>query len=193
MFDHDRAHPALPGIGEGLALGGIRLRRQGLLQQTRQRGRPAHRLWSVRQFDRRICYEDLGTGGAVMVLGADRDLLSIVHNHMEFFANETCGFCVPCRAGNTLLLKSLEKIMVGNGTTADLRSIEELGRMVKTGSRCGLGQTSPNPLLTTMEHFRGLYLQKVRADVDYVSQFNLDYATAESIRVAGRSPNLEKA
>jgi hypothetical protein len=117
---------------------------------------------SEQQFDRRLCYSDLATGGAFTIFGARRDLLSIVHNHMEFFANETCGFCVPCRAGNTLLLKSLEKIMVGNGTTGDLRSIEELGRMVKTGSRCGLGQTSPNPLLTTMENFRGLYLQKVR-------------------------------
>jgi [NiFe] hydrogenase diaphorase moiety large subunit len=158
-----------------------------------QVGGPSGTCISEQQFDRRLCYSDLATGGAFTIFGARRDLLSIVHNHMEFFANETCGFCVPCRAGNTLLLKSLEKIMVGNGTTADLRSIEELGRMVKTGSRCGLGQTSPNPLLTTMENFRGLYLQKVRADVDYISQFNLDYATAESIRVAGRTPNLEKA
>ena len=157
-----------------------------------QVGGPSGVCVSERQFDRRLCYEDLGTGGAFTVFGADRDLLAIVHNHMEFFANETCGFCVPCRAGNTLLLKSLEKIMVGNGTTEDLEAIEHLGRMVKSGSRCGLGQTSPNPLLTTLENFPDLYAGKVRSDVDYISQFNLDYATAESIEVAGRVPHRKK-
>jgi [NiFe] hydrogenase diaphorase moiety large subunit len=142
-------------------------------------------------FDRRLCFADLATGGAITIFGAHRDLLSIVHNHMEFFAHETCGFCVPCRAGTTLLQRALEKIMVGNGTSDDLAAIERLGQMVKSGSRCGLGQTAPNPLLSTLEHFRPLYLSKVRTDVDYVSQFNLEYATAESIAVAGRRPNLE--
>jgi [NiFe] hydrogenase diaphorase moiety large subunit len=158
-----------------------------------QVGGPSGTCVSEREFDRTICYGDLGTGGAFTVFGAHRDLLSIVHNHMEFFTNETCGFCVPCRAGGTLLLKSLEKIMVGNGTVRDLEAIQHLGQMVRTASRCGLGQTSPNPLLSTLEHFPDLYREKVRTDVDYVSQFNLDYATAESIRVAGRRPNLEKA
>jgi len=158
-----------------------------------QVGGPSGACVSERQFDRRICYEDLGTGGAFTVFGAHRDLLAIVHNHMEFFANETCGFCVPCRAGNTLLLKSLEKIMAGNGTTEDLRAIEHLGRMVKSGSRCGLGQTSPNPLLTTLENFKDLYAQKVRSDFDYISQFNLESATAESIEVAGRVTHRKQA
>jgi [NiFe] hydrogenase diaphorase moiety large subunit len=158
-----------------------------------QVGGPSGVCVSEQQFDRRLCYEDLGTGGAFTVFGADRDLLAIVHNHMEFFANESCGFCVPCRAGNTLLLKSLEKIMVGNGTTEDLKAIEHLGQMVKSGSRCGLGQTSPNPLLTTLENFQDLYAGKVRSDVDYISQFNLDFATAESIEVAGRMPHRKKA
>ena len=100
--------------------------------------------------------------------------------------------CVPCRAGNTLLLKALEKIRAGHGTTADLTAIEALGAMVKTASRCGLGQTSPNPLLSTIEHFREVYLGKVRADVDYISQFNLDAATAESVAVAAGTPSLEQ-
>ena len=83
--------------------------------------------------------------------------------------------------------------MIGNGTVADLEAIEHLGRMVRTASRCGLGQTAPNPLLTTLQNFAGFYRDKVRSDVDYVSQFNLDYATAESNIVAGRRPNLQKA
>jgi [NiFe] hydrogenase diaphorase moiety large subunit len=75
----------------------------------------------------------------------------------------------------------------------DLEAIEQLGRMVQTTSRCGLGQTAPNPLLSTLAHFAEVYREKVRTDVDYVSQFNLDYATAESNVVAGRRPNLQKA
>ena len=82
--------------------------------------------------------------------------------------------------------------MVGNGTVRDLEAIEQLGRMVRTASRCGLGQTAPNPLLSTLEHFADFYREQVRTDVDYVSQFNLDYATAESNVVAGRRPNLTR-
>lgn len=150
-----------------------------------QVGGPSRTYVPESQFDRRIAYEDLDTGGAVMVLGAHRDLLAIVQNHMEFFANESCGFCVPCRAGNTLLLQALEKVRAGHGTAADLAGIEHLGHMVKATSRCGLGQASPNPLLSTLEHFREVYLRKVRSDVDYLSQFDLDAATADSIAVAG--------
>jgi [NiFe] hydrogenase diaphorase moiety large subunit len=157
-----------------------------------QVGGPSRAYVPPSQFDRRLCYEDLDTGGAVTVLGAERDLLAIVQNHMEFFANESCGFCVPCRAGNTLLLKALGKIRAGHGTTADLTAIEQLGAMVKTTSRCGLGQTSPNPLLSTLEHFRDVYLGKVRADVDYISQFDLAAATAESLAVASGTPTGEQ-
>ncbi len=155
-----------------------------------QVGGPSGACVSPAQFDRRICYADLGTGGAFTVFDESRDLLSIVHNHMTFFANETCGFCVPCRAGTSLLLRSLEKIMAGNGTAADLDGIRRLGAIVRTASRCGLGQTAPNPLLSTLEHFPGAYQSRVRAGVDYVSQFDLDFATAESNAAAGRRPNL---
>lgn len=158
-----------------------------------QVGGPSGTCVSPRQFDRRLCYDDLPTGGAFTVFDHSRDLLSVVHNHMTFFANETCGFCVPCRAGTTLLLKALEKVMVGNGTMRDLEGIEHLGRIVRTASRCGLGQTAPNPLLSTLEHFADEYRARVRSDVDYVSQFNLEYATAESNVAAGRRPNLQRA
>jgi [NiFe] hydrogenase diaphorase moiety large subunit len=158
-----------------------------------QVGGPSRTYVPPSQFHRRIAYEDLDTGGAVSVFGAHRDLLQIVRNHMQFFANESCGFCVPCRAGNTLLLKALDKIRAGHGTTADLDAIEHLGSIVIKTSRCGLGQTSPNPLLSTLTHFRDTYLQRVRSDVDFVSQFNLEAATAESIAVAGQTPVTEQA
>jgi len=157
-----------------------------------QVGGPSGTCISPKQFDRKICYSDLGTGGAFTVFGQKRDLLSIVHNHMEFFKEESCGFCVPCRAGNTLLLKSLEKIMVGNGTAEDIAGIKRLGKMVKSASRCGLGQSSPNPLLSTIENFSDVYHDKVRQDVDYLSQFDLKYAVADSCVAAKRTLNLDR-
>ena len=157
-----------------------------------QVGGPSGACVSPAQFDRRLCYADLGTGGAFTVFDESRDLLSIVHNHMTFFANETCGFCVPCRAGTSLLLRSLEKIMAGNGTMADLDGIRRLGAIVHTASRCGLGQSAPNPLLSTLEHFPDVYRSRVRAGVDSVSQFDLEFATAESNAAAGRRPNLQR-
>ncbi|MGK5089636.1 NAD(P)H-dependent oxidoreductase subunit E [Bdellovibrionota bacterium FG-2] len=157
-----------------------------------QVGGPSGQCVSEQGFDRKICFSDLGTGGAFTVFSKKRDLLSIVHNHMEFFKEESCGFCVPCRAGNTLLLRALEKIMVGNGTTTDVEGIQSFGNIVKTASRCGLGQTSPNPLLSTIENFPEAYREKVRNDVDYLSQFDLRFAVSDSCVAANRKPNLEK-
>jgi len=156
-----------------------------------QVGGPSGTCVSEKQFDRKLCYSDLGTGGAFTIFSKKRDLFSIIHNHMEFFNEESCGFCVPCRAGNQILIRALEKIMVGNGTSLDVQGIQNLGKMVKSASRCGLGQTSPNPLLTTIENFPEVYQKKVRSDVDYISQFDMNFAVAESCRVAHRKPNLE--
>lgn len=145
-----------------------------------QVGGPAGTCIPAHEFDRRLCYEDLPTGGAFTVFGAHRDLLALVHDQVRFFAEESCGFCVPCRAGTALLLEALDTIRAGHGTTADLARIEQLGHMVQTASRCGLGQTAPRPLLTTLAGFRDVYLARVRADVDYLSPFDLAAATAAS-------------
>lgn len=156
-----------------------------------QVGGPSGVCISERQFDRKLCYSDLSTGGAFTVFGRGRDLLAIVQNHMEFFREESCGFCVPCRAGNCLLVKALEKIREGNGTAADLDEIRKLGTIVRSASRCGLGQSSPNPLLSTIENFRDVYLGRVRQDVDYLSRFDLRYAEADSCQAAGRKPDVD--
>ena len=65
---------------------------------------------------------------------------------MDFFIEESCGYCTPCRVGNVLLKNYLEKVMQGKGEAADLDLLQELGDVVKIASRCGLGQTSPNPI-----------------------------------------------
>jgi [NiFe] hydrogenase diaphorase moiety large subunit len=72
---------------------------------------------------------------------------------MEFFIEESCGYCTPCRVGN-VLLKERSIASSRRGEPADLDYLRELGDTVKTTSRCGLGQTSPNPVLTTLKNFR---------------------------------------
>ena len=139
------------------------------------------------EYDRAICYDDLATGGSIMVFGEGRDLLEVVHAFMDFFVDESCGYCTPCRVGNVLLQKGLEKIMAGRGEAADLDYLEELGETVKTTSRCGLGQTSPNPILTTLNKFRALYEARLGPPQNgRQPDFDLQAEVSEAARLAGR-------
>ena len=109
------------------------------------------------QFERRFGYEDLETSGAFTVIGAHRDLLAIVENHMAFFARESCGFCVPCRAGTASLRDAVAHVRDGTRSRDDLAAAERLGHAIKATSRCGLGHIAPNPLLSTLAHFPEWY------------------------------------
>ena len=144
-------------------------------------------------FGRKICFGDLATGGSVIVFGPDRDIFEIVSNFMEFFVDESCGWCVPCRAGNVLLKKKFEKVARGLGTASDLRDLEDWGRLVKSTSRCGLGQTSPNPILTTLKSFPELYAAKIREGEAFVPEFNLEEAIQDGCAAAGRKPECKES
>ncbi|MGB8957458.1 MAG: NAD(P)H-dependent oxidoreductase subunit E [Candidatus Aminicenantales bacterium] len=144
-------------------------------------------------FGRKICFGDLATGGSVIVFGPDRDLFEVVSNFMEFFVDESCGWCVPCRAGNVLLKKKFEKVARGLGTASDLRDLEDWGRLVKSTSRCGLGQTSPNPILTTLKSFPELYAAKIREGEAFVPEFNLKEAIQDGCAAAGRKPECKES
>jgi [NiFe] hydrogenase diaphorase moiety large subunit len=111
---------------------------------------------------------------------------------MEFFVEESCGWCTPCRAGNVLLLRKLEKIASGKGSALDLREIESWGRIIKATSRCGLGQTSPNPILTSLQSFREIYEAKTGRGEDFVSEFDLAAAMREGCLAAGRKAECEE-
>ncbi len=132
--------------------------------QAVQVGGPSGTLVGPADFGRTLCYDDLATGGSIMVFGPERDLLDVVHQFMEFFVEESCGYCTPCRAGNMLLLQAVQKILAGHGEPTDLDYLQELGETIKTMSRCGLGQTSANPVLTTLKNFRPLWEARCRAD-----------------------------
>jgi NADH-quinone oxidoreductase subunit F/NAD(P)H dehydrogenase (quinone)/NADP-reducing hydrogenase subunit HndC len=76
---------------------------------------------------------------------------------MEFVQDESCGKCTPCREGTRRLLQILEKICEGHGKPEDIRTLEELSEIVRSASLCGLGQTGPNPVLSTLRYFRDEY------------------------------------
>lgn len=112
-------------------------------------------------FDRRISHEDVITGGAVIVLGPGRDLLEVAENFLEFFVDESCGQCTPCRLGNPVLLDGVRALRRGECTPERLRELEQLGHTMQDASKCGLGQTSPTFFLSLVEQFRDELLARV--------------------------------
>jgi len=106
------------------------------------------------QFDRAIAYEDIATGGSVIVFGADRDMLQVARNFMEFFVEESCGQCTPCREGNEKLLEGVEMLEEGCCPMAYLKELCALGETMQLASKCGLGQSSPNAFLSIVTNFQ---------------------------------------
>ncbi len=98
----------------------------------------------------------MGSGG-VVVMDERTCMVDFARYFLDFAEKESCGKCVPCRLGTKQLLGILEDICAGNGRPGDIEMLEELGRGIKAGSLCGLGQTAPNPVLTTIRYFRDEY------------------------------------
>ena len=98
----------------------------------------------------------MGSGGLV-VMGEATSMLGVAQHFMRFSVNESCGKCVPCRAGTVQLLQLLDRFASRQATPADLEQLEQLCQMVKATSLCGLGQAAPNPVLSTLRHFRHEY------------------------------------
>jgi [NiFe] hydrogenase diaphorase moiety large subunit len=156
-----------------------------------QVGGPSGKCVPRRDFEKKLSFEELPTGGSIIVIGPNRDLLEIVKNFMEFFVEESCGWCTPCRAGNVILKQRLEKIMSGKGTESDLKELSQWCGIVKAMSRCGLGQTSPNPIATTIENFREVYEVRLKKGTDFVTEFDMDRAVKEYNQIANRTPYSE--
>ncbi len=98
----------------------------------------------------------MGSGGLI-VMDEDNCMVDIAKFFLEFTVDESCGKCTPCRIGTKRLLEILTKITEGKGTMEDLDRLEELANAIKAGSLCGLGQTAPNPVLSTLKYFRNEY------------------------------------
>jgi [NiFe] hydrogenase diaphorase moiety large subunit len=153
--------------------------------QAVQVGGPSGQCLAPKDYGRRISFEDIPTGGSIIVFGHKRDLLEHVLSFTEFFVEESCGWCVPCRVGTTLLKMKLEKILEGKGTASDLEELKKLGNTVKTMSRCGLGQTAANPILTTLQNFPALYKQRI-TEKDFIPYFDIESAFSDYCEVTGR-------
>jgi NADP-reducing hydrogenase subunit HndC len=133
-----------------------------------QTGGPSGGCIPAAYIDTAIEYETLtalgsmmGSGGLI-VMDEDNCMVDIAKFFLEFTVDESCGKCTPCRIGTKRLHQILEKITTGRGTMEDLDLLEELCHHIKGSSLCGLGQTAPNPVLSTLRHFREEYVAHVR-------------------------------
>ena len=151
---------------------------------------PSGQSVAPKDFGRRIAYEDLSTGGSTMVFGPQRDVLDIALQFAEFFVAESCGWCVPCRVGTTLLREGMAKIVAGRATLSDIAATETLAHTVVRMSRCGLGQSAPNPILTTMRSFPELYEARMQHTA-FVPRVTLQEALADAVQAQGREPVAE--
>ena len=153
--------------------------------QAIQVGGPSGTLIRSDEFDRKLGFEDLATGGSFMIYGKDCDLLEVIRNFSHFFAHESCGFCTPCRVGTTLLRNGLDKICHGRGTQYDMDEMRRMATLVKQRSHCGLGQTAPNPILDALDRFPELFNAKLLHS-DFEPHFDLDAALEEARQLTKR-------
>ncbi len=132
-----------------------------------QTGGPSGGCLTEKHLDIQIDFDSLTAAGSMMgsggmiVLDEDDCMVSIAKFYLDFTVEESCGKCAPCRIGNKRLNEMLEKICEGKGTMKDLDLLRNLSHVVKDTSLCGLGQTSPNPVLSTMDNFYDEYLAHI--------------------------------
>ena len=132
-----------------------------------QTGGPSGGCLTEEHLDTPIDYESLTAAGSMMgsggmiVLDEDDCMVSVAKFFLGFTVEESCGKCAPCRIGNKRLHETLTKITEGKGTQEDIEKLQNLGSVIKDTSLCGLGQTSPNPVLSTLDNFMDEYLEHV--------------------------------
>ncbi len=155
--------------------------------QAVQVGGPSGACIGADVFGRVLSYEDLATGGSLIIFNNSRNLLKdVVLNFMNFFIDESCGSCVPCRALTRMYKLTLENIIAGHGKKSDLKDMLDWAVMMKA-NRCGLGQTAANPVLTTIKNFRDEYESLItEEETGYVSSFDLNKAVQDYCEAADR-------
>ena len=145
--------------------GGIR---DGKAFKAVQTGGPSGGCLTQKHLDTPIDFDNLIAAGSMMgsggmiVMDEDNCMVSVAKFYLEFTVEESCGKCTPCRVGNKRMHEILEKITQGKGTEKDLARLRELALVIKDTALCGLGQTAPNPVLSTLDNFGDEYLAHVR-------------------------------
>ncbi len=122
---------------------------------------PASLIDTPIDYDNLIAIGSMMGSGGLIVMDEDTCMVDIARFFLDFTVDESCGKCTPCRVGTKRLLEILDKIIAGNGELSDLDELEELANYIKSASLCGLGQTAPNPVLSTLRRFRDEYVAHV--------------------------------
>jgi [NiFe] hydrogenase diaphorase moiety large subunit len=148
-------------------------------------GGPGRQMIGTERFDGRICYDDLATGGAIIVFNRARNKLEVAERYLDFFIDESCGHCTPCRVGLVLLKRVVHKVVSGAGEPSDLKYMRDLSHLIIQTSRCGLGQAAPNPVLGALANdlYEGLVTER-RAGLS--SDFDLSAAVVDAEQRVGR-------
>ncbi|MCF1708602.1 NAD(P)H-dependent oxidoreductase subunit E [Tabrizicola sp. J26] len=150
-------------------------------------GGPSGTMVDRANFHRRLTFDDLATGGAVIVFSPRRNLLEIVEYYLSFFVHESCGYCTPCRVGNVFLQQAIGKFRRGLANPEDVEYLRDLSQTIIETSRCGLGQTSPRPVLTTLDNFPLIYSAVIKPSSDRVrASFDVQSAIDTARKLAKR-------
>ena len=118
---------------------------------------PASLLDTPIDYDNLIAIGSMMGSGGMIVMDEDNCMVDVARFFLDFTVDESCGKCTPCRIGTRRMLEILERITQGKGKEGDIEKLEELGNMIKATALCALGQTAPNPVLSTIKHFRSEY------------------------------------
>ena len=122
---------------------------------------PAHLIDTPIDYDNLLAIGSMMGSGGLIVMDEDNCMVDIARFFLDFTVDESCGKCTPCRVGTRRMLEILDKIIAGNGELEDIDRLEELAEYIKSASLCGLGQTAPNPVLSTLRYFRDEYIAHV--------------------------------
>ena len=135
-----------------------------------QTGGPSGGVIPETELDRKVGYEELrdlgsimGSGGMI-VMDDSSNMVDIAHFYLDFTVDESCGKCAPCRIGGKQMLLLLDKVKAGEATKADLAELKKVATAMQKASLCGLGQTAPNPVLSTLRFFEKEYLEKLKPE-----------------------------
>ena len=153
--------------------------------QAVQIGGASGKCVSPRDFSRKIAFEDIPTGGSFIVFDNTRDVLEYMRQFSHFFAEESCGWCAPCRIGTTILAEFMDRLVAGGVSRAELEQIKQTCATISGSSRCGLGVTAPRPLVTSLESLPELYEKRLKDEPD-TPHFDMHEAIRRGAQAAGR-------
>ncbi|MEY8875415.1 MAG: NAD(P)H-dependent oxidoreductase subunit E [Leptothrix sp. (in: b-proteobacteria)] len=137
------------------------------------------------ELHRHIAFDDVPTGGSIMVFNQSRDMFEVARNFVQFFAHESCGFCTPCRVGTAVNLRLINKMANDHGSPYDLDEMERMHRLMQGASHCGLGNTATLALRDMLHKFRPAFDRRLHSP-DYEPAFDLDAALSEARQMTQR-------